>query len=346
MGWTWPFGGGPELRFAAAAGVIVIAGIKLVKYGDALGTRLRLGQAWVGLVLLAAVTSLPELVTSVSAAAVVREPRIALGNVFGSILFNTALLALIDAAEGQGSLFARAGRKLIFPIAFSLVLLSVAALALLAHSLTPGLRLGPIGLETPLILVIYVAGVQVLKRLGAEETPPPAPAGAAGAAKQPLLAAIAAKYALTALAILWAGLNLAQAADALAAKHELSRTFVGATLVAVATSLPEMTCTFTAARRGLVDMAIGNIFGANAFNVVIIAVADIFYLPGSIMRAAIETKEVRPQVVAILFALLMGGIALVALRVRARRTIWRLGLPSVAILAAYLTAAYLIYISA
>jgi len=338
--WIWPFGEtGPEVRFAVAAAVVILAGVKLVQYGDALGGKLKLGQAWVGLVLLAAVTALPELVTSIGAATIHR-PQIALGNVFGSILFNTMLIAVIDAAEGKGSLFLRVGRRLAIPIALALVLLGVAACAILAHTLVPNLRLGPVGPETPAILLVYLVGVRVLKRAGAEEADAESPpAGESGGGST---AAVAAKYGLAALAILWAGLNLAGAADAVAEEYEMGRTFVGVTLVAVTTSLPELTCTFAAARRGLVDMAVGNIFGSNAFNIVIIAVADFFY-PGSIVRGVVEAGSTRTQMIAVLFAALTGAIVLVSLRLRVRRTVGRVAWPSLAIFVGYLAAAFLIY---
>ena len=60
----------------------------------------------------------------------------------------------------------------------------------------------------------------------------------------------------------------------------LGTTFIGTTLVAIVTSLPELVTTIAAVRIGADDMAIGNLFGSNLFNMFALGLTDVFYLPG------------------------------------------------------------------
>ena len=88
-------------QFAAAALVIIVAGVRLARYGDVLGEKTGLGRRWIGVVLLAATTSLPELFTGFGATAIAALPDIALGDVLGSCMFNLLILSLMDAVQPE-----------------------------------------------------------------------------------------------------------------------------------------------------------------------------------------------------------------------------------------------------
>jgi cation:H+ antiporter len=105
-------------------------------------------------------------------------------------------------------------------------------------------------------------------------------------------------FAGCAAAILVAGPFLAHAADALAEKSGLGGTFVGTTLVALSTSLPELVSSLAALRMGAPDLAIGNVFGSNAFNVILLAPLDLVH-PGPLM-AAVSANHAITCVAAIL----------------------------------------------
>src|SRR5690242_18114789 len=89
------------LKFAAAAVVIVLAGVRLARYGDILGEKSGLGGSWIGIVLLAATTSLPELFTGFGATALRPLPDIALGDVLGSCMFNLVILSMMDSLHPE-----------------------------------------------------------------------------------------------------------------------------------------------------------------------------------------------------------------------------------------------------
>lgn len=93
------------LQFVLCAGLIGFPGVRLSRYGDAIAALTGLSRNWVGLILLATVTSLPELVTGLSAVTVAAAPDIAVGDVLGSCVFNLMILALIDILHRPGSLY-------------------------------------------------------------------------------------------------------------------------------------------------------------------------------------------------------------------------------------------------
>jgi len=96
------------LEYALCAALIVSAAIVLSRYSDVLAEKTGLGRAWIGAILLAGVTSLPELASGVSAVAWLKAPNLAAGSILGSCLFNLVLLALMDLAYQPGSILAQA----------------------------------------------------------------------------------------------------------------------------------------------------------------------------------------------------------------------------------------------
>ena len=110
----------PEARFLLAALVVVIAGSRLSKYGDVFSEKLGMGHAFVGLIFMAFATALPELITSLSSAVFEDSPNLALGNNFGSIMFNVSILGGLELLLVGTSLFARVHREVIAPGVFSI----------------------------------------------------------------------------------------------------------------------------------------------------------------------------------------------------------------------------------
>ena len=90
----------PWAGFLASAAVIVYAGTKLSRYGDQIATLTGLGGLWIGVVLMAAATSLPEIFTTVSAGWL-NTPDLAAGNLFGAGMSNMLTLGLIDLLHRQ-----------------------------------------------------------------------------------------------------------------------------------------------------------------------------------------------------------------------------------------------------
>lgn len=283
--------------------VIGVAGYWLSRYGSAIGALTGMAGSWVGFTLLAGVTTLPEMVTSVSALRFANAPDIAVGGLLGSAVFNMGLLVALETLS-RGGLYTTASRAHLVPAALGSAMLGVViASLLLEHSwLAPSLS--HVGSYTPFILIGWLAAMRVMftrdqaaaaSADAVEAAVPARPLGpatvpersAARVARPPLtLRRALGGYLASAVAVVVAGLWLPFVAKALAQAHEWGQGFVGTLLVAAITSAPELAVTLSAARLGALDMAIGNVVGANLLNVAMIGLGDLVYTPGPLLRAA------------------------------------------------------------
>ncbi len=287
----------PHLRFGAdllvfvgSAAVIWIAGIYLSRYTDVLADRLHLGQALGGLILLAVATNLPEIAITYSAAAS-GQLDVAVSNILGGIAIQTVVLVALDAfgvRERRPLTYQAASLTLVLE---GLVVLAVLAAVVMGTQLPKTLvhfRLSP---DVVLITVIWVIGLVLTQRAGkalpwanSGEAPDsqPQPRGhsrtttAEHATRDGVSTPRAALiFGIAALATLIAG-ALAEESGATAAGHVgLSGVLFGATVLAAATSLPELSTGITATRQGDYKLAFGDIFGGNAFLPVLFLLATV-----------------------------------------------------------------------
>jgi cation:H+ antiporter len=280
--------------FLAGSGALVWAGVTLARSGDEIATRTGLGGLLVGTLLVAAATSLPEIVTTVSAAAG-RAPDLAVGSVFGSSMANMAILGVIDLIH----------RKHVWTsielghVRVGLVAVALTALAVFGVVTPGGVHLGWLGGDSGLILVGYVASVAWMRRSPRGSRVPagrvayPAPTEWA-TSKRPGGAVRGAvrRFVLATLAIVAAGPVVALSGEGVATTSGIGETFVGVLFVSVATSLPELLGTVGAVRIGAYDLAVGNLFGSNAFNLVTLFFADLAYTGGPLLMAASTAQAV------------------------------------------------------
>src|SRR3990167_6761592 len=122
------------IQFVLCVILIGAAGVRLIRYGDAIAALTGLSRSWVGLILVATVTSLPELVTGLSAVTIATSPDIAVGDALGSCVFNLAILALADIFYRKQAVYAVASQGHLLAAGFSVILLAAAALVLLLHT--------------------------------------------------------------------------------------------------------------------------------------------------------------------------------------------------------------------
>ena len=325
------------LQFAATALVIVLAGVRLARYGDVLGEKTGLGRSWIGVVLLAATTSLPELFTGFGSTALAALPDIALGDVLGSCMFNLLILSLMDAIQPE-PISARAHQGHALSIGFGLVLIGIAGIGLAAdHRLPP---IGWIGLYTPALIAVYFVAMRVIfaheRHRRAQETQEVAQELQYG---QITLRSALVQYGLAAVAVIAASLWLPRLGAELARQTGLGEAFVGSLFVAITTSLPEIVVSLAAVRIGALDLGIGNVLGSNLFNLLILGLDDVFYQTGPLMADAGASHSI--SVVAIV---IMNGLFLIGLtyKVMTKRFVvaWDTG----AIAAVYVSAVALSYL--
>lgn len=327
------------IEFLISALLIAAAGARLARYGDIIAEKTGVGGTWIGLVLLASVTSLPELVTGISAVTIANAPDIALGDVMGSLVFNLAILAVIDFLYRDEPIYARASQGHILSAGFGVILIGFVGFSLLLAQKTNALALGHIGFYTPLIIVLYLLAMRILfvyerRQLAefAKET----------AARYPqiTLRHAAIGYALAGLVVVAAAVSLPFIGNELAEIHGWHSSFVGTLFIAGATSLPELVVTLAALRLGALDMAIGNLLGSNLFDVLIIAIDDLFFLRGPLLSHVSEIHAVTA-----LSAMIMTGAVIVGLIYRPRTRLMKtVGWVSLSLLAVYILNVYILYL--
>jgi len=315
------------LQFILCAGIIGVAGVRLSRYGDAIAAHTGLSRNWIGLVLLATITSLPELVTGLSAVTVAVAPDIAVGDVLGSCVFNLAILAIVDVTYRKDAIYALAGRGHVVSAGFGVVLLSGVSLALVlgAQGLMPSI--GHVSFASLLIFVMYLVAMRALFLLEQRRT-------SVVNAERPVISLKAALmgYGVVSGVIVGAGIWLPMIGVELAQVMGWSNSFVGTLFVAFATSVPELATTWGAMRIGAIDMALGNLLGSNLFDVLILVVDDFAYLPGPLYA------DVSPaHMMSAITASLMSGIVIVSLAYQPVSRVWRIASwSSLALLALYL----------
>lgn len=320
------------VTFVLSAGGIVLAGIRLAPYGEALGNRTGIGQGWIGLLFLATLTSIPELTTTVSGASL-GVPNIALGNAFGSNLFNVAIISIMDIlllGRGPFLLKARGYHTLSGGIAVLLTLVGV--LGILVAPRVSFLGISPVSW---LILVGYVGGVFLLFHAERHEVVEAPEQGEGLSLRAAILG-----FAICAAVIVVSGIFLVRASKAISLTSGLSASFMGAVLVAIVTSLPELATSIGALRIGAYDMIVGNLFGSNMFNILTIFFADAAFREGSIYAGLRGGED--DQIVVAICGVLLTVVAMVSLGARSRRRVLGIGADSFVLLLCYLGATALI----
>jgi cation:H+ antiporter len=325
------------LQFLATALVIVLAGVRLSRYGDVLGEKSGLGRSWIGVVLLAATTSLPELFTGFGATALANLPDIAVGDVLGSCMFNLLILSFMDAVQPE-PLSTRAHQGHALSIGFGLVLIGIAGLGLMGSSRLPAI--GWIGLYTPALIALYFVSMRLIftheQHRRIRETQEVAEE--LRYARIPLRAAML-HYGMAAVLVVGAALWLPRLAAELARETGLGEAFVGSLFVAITTSLPEIVVSLAAVRIGAIDLGIGNVLGSNLFNLLILGLDDLFYREGPLLSAVDPSHGV-----AVLAVVTMNALFLIGLTYRVLTKRFAVAWDTGAMAAVYVTAVSVAYL--
>lgn len=301
-------------QFAAAALVIVVAGARLARYGDMLGEKSGWGRSWIGLVLLAATTSLPELFTGFGATALAALPDIAVGDVLGSCMFNLLILSLMDAIQPE-PLSARAHQGHALSIGFGLLFIGIAGVAIVSGRHLP--PIGWIGVYSLVLIPLYFVAMRLMftfeKQRRAREAREVAEELQYG---ETTLRTALVQYGVAAIAVVAAAVWLPHLGAELARQTGLGEAFVGSLFVAVTTSLPEIVVSLSAVRLGALDLGIANVLGSNLFNLLILGLDDVFYRRGPLLADASPSHGVTILAIVIMYALFLIGLTYKAMTKR------------------------------
>lgn len=290
--------------FITCAAIIFFAGKRLSRYGDLLAELTGLGKAWIGLILMAAITSLPELMVGISSTVFVQSADLAVGDILGSCAFNLGILSIMDIFTPKDRpLFRHVSRSHILAAAFGIILIALVGLSLFLDKDIVIIQF--IGLTSISFLIVYLIAVRSIfsyqKNKGTETEP------AHNHTNTSLtLRHVVNRYIFFAFIIIITALALPYFAEHISEATGLGKSFVGTLFLAASTSLPEIAVSLAAIRMGSTDMAVGNLLGSNLFNVLILFLGDVFYTQGHLLKDASDVN-----LLSAFFVIMMTGVAII-----------------------------------
>jgi cation:H+ antiporter len=318
------------LQFLFSAVMIVVAAYFLAKYGDVIAIRTGLGGMFIGILLMAGATSLPELLTSMEAVKQ-NSPNIAAGNLLGSNGFNMLLLAILDLLHRSQRILRKAAMR--HALTGSLAIMMI-GLVLYFIAADVQVKLGWVGLDSIIIIAAYIFALRLIsgdskaEKLDPKEIP----------AEVPKLWVGLLGFSVAAGVLIIITPYMVGASVSIAEITGLGTTFVGTTLVALVTSLPETVTTIAAIRMCASDMAIGNLFGSNMFNMFALGLTDLFYTQGRFL------STIDPTFMLVgMFGLLMTSIGLVGNLAKLERRLWFIEIDSLLLFLLYFSGMWLLY---
>jgi cation:H+ antiporter len=325
------------IGFIVCSAGIVFCGYKLSRYGDIIAEKTGLGRTWIGAVLIATVTSLPELVTGLSSVTFAGVPNIAVGDVLGSCVFNMLILAVLDVLYRPVPISTKAHQGHILSAGLGILLIGIVGI-----NMVLGSRLAPIGWISPstfLVIAIYFAGIRMIYYYEKKRIASFIKERAIEIRYEHIsMRSAAVNYAVNALGVIMASVFLPTIGAGLAEQTGLGQSFIGNILIAISTSLPEVVVSVSAVKIDAVDLAIGNLFGSNIFNLFILGLDDMFFTQGSLLAVAGHS-----HMISALSAIVMTIIAVIGLTYRAERKTLFLAWDSLGIVLMYIVNIMLLY---
>lgn len=311
---------------------IVTAAYFLAKSGDELAERTHIGGLFFGTLFVATITSLPEFITSISSFNL-GAPNLAAGNLLGSNMVNMFVLAIVDVAHHQKRLLRKSALKHALSGSLAIFMIGLTAFFILADL---DIQIGWVGLDSLILIGVYIAAIYLLRKNELRVEPDGKTgiklAFPAGTWKTLLL------FLAAAIVLIIATPIMVRSSKEIADSTGLGTTFIGTTLVALVTSLPELVTAVFAIRLGAADMAIGNLFGSNMFNIFTLGMADLFFLEGRFIGA------IDPAFLLIgLLGLIMTGLGLIGNLARIERRFIFIEIDSLLIFLTYAFGLYVLF---
>ncbi len=320
--------------FIGMAAVIFLSGKQLSIVADQIGKATGLGGAFIGVLLIPLVTTLPELSVSLSALAL-NAPNLALGNLFGSNLLNLSLIFFMDLAQGKGPIAKKLSLDHILTVSMLTMILTLALTGLVGKEF---FTIGHLGGSTLVMVLIYFISHTLHYRyhnrnhqlsetpVSSSESQPASNQFTPSASVFKLIA----KFAGLGVVIVLAARFLARAANTMTVETGLTEGLVGVLLLALSTSLPELVLTISAVRKGFFDQAFGSILGANILNMGLVFILDILYFEGPILN--LGDQEI---FLAAVTGILMTCVTAAGIVYRSKRSYFYLGIDAMVVIALY-----------
>ena len=320
------------LVFAGSAAAIVLAAVKLAEYGDAISVRTKMGGMFVGTLLLAGATSLPEFLTTVNAL-LVDAPDLAAGNMFGSGMANMLLLAVLDLFTTRVHILRRVGMRHALTAALGIMLTGMAVFFILADI---SFKIGWIGIDSLLIMGAYLLGFRLIQ--GNNPVQPPSTDSNLEEEGVPTLPKAVIGFIAATVVLVLVTPSLVSSSIDIAEQTGMQIGFVGAALLAITTSLPELVTVIAAVRFGAYDLAVGNLFGSNIFNMFALGFTDVLYIKDRFLGS------IDPNFALVgLLVILMTTIGLISSLARADREIAIIEVYALLLIVVYIAGMWILF---
>ena len=246
------------------------------------------------------------------------------------------LLALVDMFSFQVPLLRRAAINHTLTMALGAMLMVVAIIFVLLAVPVP--TLGWVGVDSLLLIALYFGGLWLIQKEGQLTAGPGGVDEVMPGADFPSLRKGVLGFAAAAIVLMLAVPELVKATADIAEITGLGTTFVGTALLSLVTSLPELIAAIAAVRLGAPDLAIGNLFGSNIFNMLGLGLADFFYTDGRFLG------DIDPSFALVgLLGLLLMIMALIGNLARIERKIFYIEVDAVLMILVYLAGMYLLF---
>lgn len=337
MIWVW---------FALSVVVVLYAGTKSARYADIIAERTGLGRIWIGLLLLAMMTSMPELVTGISSVALVKDavtgrvgvPDLGLGTLLGSCIFNISIVVVLDVMSRQGPVLNQVSRRQVASASVGILLAALVGGTIFSGGSWARLALGWVGVPAIIVFALYLLGAWRLFRLERHlrvTIEPPSDD------RMEPLGSVWVRFGVTAAVVIGAGIGLSYIGDEIARATGLGTSFVGSLLLAISTSMPELVVAISALKLGAADLALADILGANILDISYVFVLDVFYREGSILAFVSTDHATTAAIIAC-----MSLVVVLSLRFRqGRKALWVFSWYSPLLLGLYLYGAWALFTS-
>lgn len=315
------------LIYLALAIAVVLLSIKASVYVDLLDKNTKLSGAFIGGVLLSAVTSLPELLTSLSSTVWLKNPGLSLGNILGSNLFNMTIIAMLIILWTSNFKKSNISKSHSYTAWVTLAIYVAVALNMLN---IVNFEVVTISITSIIILVLYTLGVKTMSNDDggtADEFKDETAVTTSLSLKQIII-----RFILVSIGLVISSILITYVTDIIAARLNLGASLAGALLLGIATSLPELTSCVSLVKIGNFNVSVGNIVGSNLFNFLIIFVSDVLFIGGTVYDfAESQTRNL------VIFGIISTILMLTVLKIKDKvKNKYILYIPSIGIIVSYL----------
>lgn len=332
------------LIFSVLAGLIWTAGTRLSYYVDAIAEQTKIARAFMGLVLLATATELPEIVTTVTASSS-GNGALALNNMFGGVMLQLVVLSIADIFVVRGTLTSYprrqtvviAGLLSILSLSLLLALYLIGDITLIAH-----MGIGSLLIGFLYVFFMYLLKISEKRDIWSPVDLPNEPATNDAERKNHYdhltLNKLIMFSMIAALIILICGVAVVNVAETLANQTGLGNSFIGVSLLAFTTSLPELSTSIAAVRVKAYTMAISNVFGSNLIMIFLVLPADLFFMQGPILNHVDLSAAF-----ALASGILLTSIYCVGILTRSKMKILGMGVDSLLVVLLYIASLVILY---